>query len=576
MPTKRSAPSGASPPKRTAKTDPKPSRRTPAPPEPALQEPPSLDWLMALWKPSELEQRLVMALLAANGRTSVAELALTLSVPIAQVVAVLAPQQLLRGTALVEVTPEAELGHLQPHELVVLGRGLLAAAHDREAIPTYLPGLTMLPTPEPDAAWAAAFVADRPAQLVLDLVKEKLVSVRPLLLLLSGCSGETTSLLTQAVRLRLSRPVLYLDASALAGWPQPDLVAALRRLRRDADVRGAALVVQDVEQLGAGWRALTHPKPHGQTSPVILCSSGALAVPRHFAVGSYGSPLQLHGHTLRSQTTSSAGGAATSAQTTAATDSEPPEVDRSREEARRQAAVDAARAMGKPIPKELLTAATTAPHPATTTTPQAAAATASAPTKPVATVETAKADPPPRTEPPAAPSSPRPVNPRLAAALAKAGLPPPPSSAPRAEPPAPPPAAPATQAPPPPAAAPAVAMQVAASASAESQASDDATDGPPLPLSEDAKLEDVINVAKTTPSNSQRSELLRRLAGAKTPLVIALFRMFVSHSHPDVRAAAEAGMASLFGANWNRARSIAPPAQPPRSEDNGRGPGGAF
>jgi hypothetical protein len=575
MPTKRSAAPGASPPKRTAKTDPKPSRRTPAPPEPALQQPPSLDWLMALWKPSELEQRLVMVLLAASGRTSVSELAQTLSVPITQVLSVLAPQQLLRGTALVEVTPEAELGHLQPHELVVLGRGLLAAAHDREAIPTYLPGLTMLPTPEPDAAWAAAFVADRPAQLVLDLVKEKLVSVRPLLLLLSGCSGETTSLLTQAVRLRLARPVFYLDASALAGWPQPDLVAALRRLRRDADVRGAALVVQDVEQLGAGWRALTHPKPHGQTSPVILCSSGALAVPRHFAVGSYGSPLQLHGHTLRSQTTNSAGTATATAQTTAATDSEPPEVDRSREEARRQAAVDAARAMGKPIPKELLTAATTAPHPATTTS-QAAAAPASAPAKPVATVETAKAETPPRTEAPAAPSSPRPVNPRLAAALAKAGLPPPPAAAPRAEPPAAPPPAPATQAPPPPAAAPAVATQVATSASAESRASDDAPDGPPLPLSEDAKLDEVINVAKITPNNSQRCELLRRLEGAKSPLVIALFRMFVSHSHPGVRAAAEAGMASLFGANWNRARSIAPPAQPPRSEDNGRGPGGAF
>ena len=117
---------------------------------------------------------------------------------------------------------------------------------------------------------------------------------------------------------------------------------------------------------------------------------------------------------------------------------------------------------------------------------------------------------------------------------------------------------------------------MATSASAESRASDDAPDGPPLPLSEDAKLDEVINVAKITPNNSQRCELLRRLEGAKSPLVIALFRMFVSHSHPGVRAAAEAGMASLFGANWNRARSIAPPAQPPRSEDNGRGPGGAF
>ena len=55
----------------------------------------------------------------------------------------------------------------------------------------------------------AEFVSDRPAQQVLELVKEKLVSTRPLLLFLSGCGAESTGLLAQAVRLRLSRPVFF-------------------------------------------------------------------------------------------------------------------------------------------------------------------------------------------------------------------------------------------------------------------------------------------------------------------------------------------------------------------------------
>ena len=101
-------------------------------------------------------------------------------------------------------------------------------------------------------------------------------------------------------------------------------------------------------------------------------------------------------------------------------------------------------------------------------------------------------------------------------------------------------------------------------------------DGPPLPLSDDAKLDEMIGVAKNTTSNNQRSQLLRRLAGTKSPHVIQLFRMFTNHPHPGVRSAAEAGMESIFGSHWNRARTIAPPIQPPRSDDGGRGPGGAF
>lgn len=550
---------------------------------------PDHTWLFGLFKPSDLEQKALLHLFTSNGAVTLSQLASQLGMPVEQLGSILAPQGLLRGTALVEVESSAELGYPHPEERVVLGRGLLVAQHDRETLPTYLPGLSVLPTPEPDAAWAAAFVADRPAQLVLDLVKERLVSTRPLLLLLSGCSGETTSLLTQAVRLRLSRPVFYLDGAALAGWPQPELVCALRRLRRDTDLRGAALVVQDVEHLGGAWRALTQPKPSGQTAPVILCSSGAIAQPRHFAGATYGNPLQLMTHSLRTASTNPAN----SASSTATEESDHPDIDRSREEARRQAAVDAARAMGKPIPKELQSVDSAASVVKTTAT-----AAASAPAIPLAHTKPAPASAPPkveaapRTETPTAQASPRPVNPRLAAALAKAGLPPAGSGMSRgernaAEPapstsnsaPATAPASPATDLPPTmqpnpePSPLPAVVSDATPTAIPPGE---ELADGPPLPLSDDAKLDEMIGVAKNTTSNNQRSQLLRRLAGTKSPHVIQLFRMFTNHPHPGVRSAAEAGMESIFGSHWNRARTIAPPIQPPRSDDGGRGPGGAF
>ena len=83
-------------------------------------------------------------------------------------------------------------------------------------------------------------------------------------------------------------------------------------------------------------------------------------------------------------------------------------------------------------------------------------------------------------------------------------------------------------------------------------------------------------MVRTTPNNAQRAQLLKGLTSTKSPAVIQIFRMNLSSPHAGVRTAAEAGMASLFGANWNRARSIAPPVQPPRSDDGNRGPGGAF
>ena len=90
-------------------------------------------------------------------------------------------------------------------------------------------------------------------------------------------------------------------------------------------------------------------------------------------------------------------------------------------------------------------------------------------------------------------------------------------------------------------------------------------------------LKDVLALLPTVGNPLQRAELLKELAKVKGHAQIAaLMRAHTTSTHPAVRAAAEDGMAQFFGANWNRSKSIPKPVQPPRSDDNGRGPGGAF
>ena len=63
-----------------------------------------------------------------------------------------------------------------------------------------------------------------------------------------------------------------------------------------------------------------------------------------------------------------------------------------------------------------------------------------------------------------------------------------------------------------------------------------------------------------------RANLQRMATGMQgTPTTL---RAHVKVDHPSVRAAAEEGMVKLFGANWNRARPIPKPVQPPRGDDN--------
>lgn len=528
--------------------------------------PPAVRRLAELFQLGADERRVLALLIAAPEPPRLSQAAATLGLEPTALLTMLAGNGPLRSHGLVEVDPEAELGFLRPIDLLYAGRGVhlggQAALAEAELFLGQAPGLAYFAAPPPGTEWAKDFLQQDRALLpgaqgaqvpqAVELARERLIAPHPILLWLSQCAVETVLPLAQAVRLRLSRPVLFIDGAALAGWPTPQLAAALRRLRRDADLRGAAVVVAEAQLLGSSWLALAAPRPPGQTAPVVLCSSGAL-LPGPLLPAGRGAELVPQAATLRPAPSApvAAGAAATGAAELAADD---PAALASRDDARRRAAMDAARAMGKPIPPELLA---TAPPPAPPPAPAPPR-----PAAPAAVAPPASAPPPPA---PAPSGAPRPVNPRLAAALAKAGLPPaggtPQHSAPA-------PAAPVAAVAP----SPAPADSTAAAPPTEVPADDQ----PPLPLADDAGLDELVRVARTTPNQLQRAELLRKLSGKKDPRVIQLFRANAQSPHPAVRAAAEEGMASLFGATWNRTRAIPPPVQPPRSDDGSRGPGGAF
>jgi hypothetical protein len=599
-----------------------------------------------LFRLNDDEQRLLSVLLHSAAPRTAAELATELDLPLPRLLSLLAPEGALRGRALVEAPDAASLGWALPSDPLVAGRGLAVAAHsprqpgssdDRLLFLATLPGLSYLPAPAPEVAWAQQLAsltgADRPSekppQAIVDLVREQLTSPQPVLLSVGGVGSDQLTALSSLLQKKQQRPVVMLDGSALAGWPVTLQAAVLRRLRRDTDLRGAILILHEVRSLGGSWRSALLPRPAGQTAPLIVASEGP-ALPLGVL------PAALRGEvewtvasvTLRPQPLPSQASLAPALTPSPSgepvDENEDPAVAASRQEARRQAAIDAARAMGRPVPKELLTPTPVAkptPAAASTATASPAIARPAAPPEPApapaATAATSKPNPvaskpapAPSPSPPSDGAPRRPLNPRLAAALASAGLPPPGSdeyanseyaqrrAAARAaaaatrEASAPSPAAatdpqPAAPTPPePPASAPVGTVAVtsaatsaapsvpAAAAPAAEPSSDD--EGAPLPLEAEAPLEELVRVARATPSSLQRAEILRKLTGARHSAVIALFRAFVSSQHPAVREAAEGGMSSLFGPNWNRTRSIAPPAQPPRTDDGGRGPGGAF
>ena len=92
-------------------------------------------------------------------------------------------------------------------------------------------------------------------------------------------------------------------------------------------------------------------------------------------------------------------------------------------------------------------------------------------------------------------------------------------------------------------------------------------DSPRLELPADAKPDLIAAAAMQSPSASQRVELMDRLAGIKSPKVVAALRHNARSEHPQVRSVAERLMTQLFGPSWNVSRAIAPPVQPPSTEE---------
>ena len=92
-------------------------------------------------------------------------------------------------------------------------------------------------------------------------------------------------------------------------------------------------------------------------------------------------------------------------------------------------------------------------------------------------------------------------------------------------------------------------------------------DGPRMDLAADANSEARARAAIQSASAQQRMELLESLAGVKSASVAAAVRHNAKSEHAGVRAVAERMMAQLFGPNWNRSRAIAPPVQPPVTDD---------
>jgi hypothetical protein len=520
--------------------------------------PTGAEHLCRIYQLTPTERRVLTALLAHPEGLTLAALAQQASLTAGDEAELCARDGALRVHGLVETDEGAELGLLRAGDRLYPARGLSRAWSEpvepegAEALfCSQAPGIEFLPAPPPDTTWARDLLGERAAGPLQTLLRDHLLAREPRLLWLQNATQENLQPLAQLVRTRLTRPVVLLDCQALAGSPPAALAASLRRLRRDADLHGAVVLAAEVQALQGQWRALCAPRPVGQTGHVILAGNTPLpwpvALPRPRRGEAGLSPRAID---LRPEARPAAAGAPARE---AAAKEAPEPVSASAEEARRRAAIDAALAMGRPIPSELVSRPSPAPAAPPSTRPE---------------------------DPPVLPADrviEAPTQGRRARTQARAqAAPPPAATPPAATPPAPePPAAgqaePAAQAQPEaqPAPAPAEAAPAPAPAAPEEEL-------PPIPLEAGAPLEEIIRVCRVTPNAQQRIEILRALAGQRHSLVIQVFRLNLGSAHPGVRQAAEEGMASLFGPNWKRPQAIAPPVQPPRSEDNGRGPHGAF
>jgi len=99
-------------------------------------------------------------------------------------------------------------------------------------------------------------------------------------------------------------------------------------------------------------------------------------------------------------------------------------------------------------------------------------------------------------------------------------------------------------------------------------AADPAESLPYVAIPEEATLADLVRITTTCPNPLQKIDLINLLAtGPKEVTVLRLLRSYATAAHLGLRAAAEAGLRTLFGGAWAKTREIPPPVQPPRSDD---------
>jgi hypothetical protein len=448
---------------------------------------------------------------------------------------------------------------------VALGTGLGLWLSSASAAENSLPRLGL------GVEWIAP-PAERPVLVdaLAQLVRDDLVDVVARWVAVGGARAGDAAAIARSLAWRLRRPCLMLEGQALAALDFASRWELLAVARRESDLHDAPLIIDGAEALGLGWRALAVQPAPGRTlpAPIVLLAEGAALVGRPhptFALRE----VQFAPVAVPAAPPPAAGAptetAAPAAPATPATPNED-----AFEVVRRQAALDAARAMGRPIaiPREQLPGRAVVPR---------------------AMVEAAGGVMVPRPEgavPPPAPSTPVHAPPANrseppAPAPVETTSSPPAEPVRSAEPPAPAPMMAAAAPPAPPLSA---TQETAASEPEPAAAPPARPDGPDpaeaLPYIEvpaDAAVNDLIRLIPLAGNPRQRAELLRRLYTAKgNTQVAALLRAYTKSDHEAVRLAAEEGMAIFFGPNWNRSRPIPKPVQPPRSDDGGRGPHGAF
>ena len=401
------------------------------------------------------------------------------------------------------------------------------------------------------------------------LVREDVIGTTARWVAISGITPAEGERLAAAIARRLARPAIRVDGRLLARLSAADAWTLLAAVRRETDLAESALLIDGAGSLGGLLRALSAPPP--SATRVLLADDRRvpdLAAPAGFSMRI----LVLDG--AGTAVTAESAGAPRGDGSSPAPQAPIPA---SIEAARRQAALDAARAMGRPLDLPPMPAATTPARPPPSVPPSPAASASPAPVAAPASAAPPRAEPPP----PVAPPMTREERMRRAAQFVGTSTParrrsPAEQAQAAADEPPPAPSAPPAMSIASPATAPAAVAAAAApspdggeSAVANLATGDPSESLPHVPVPEGATFADFLRILREAPNPFQRATLLRMLAdsGNRDVHLVALLRDFLRADHPAVRAAAEYGMTRLFGPNWNRTRAIPKPVQPPRTDD---------